>query len=159
MQSLISPRQPMGTLITLTESTEPGRKYSWIWPARRRTLTRPLFASPRVHGVFDQNFAYPQSHTRNLARKTGQTPYVFLVDIDQWPNPGLASDLTHFLKSPEAAKLGQKVAFVVVSYELSTTEEFPNDKQTLLEYAGRNKARPFHWICFKPNQGANNYSR
>ena len=36
------------------------------------------------------SYPYPQSHTRNLARKAALTDFTFLTDIDIIPSPGKA---------------------------------------------------------------------
>ncbi|KAE8740238.1 hypothetical protein FOCC_FOCC014264 [Frankliniella occidentalis] len=113
---------------------------------------------------------YPQNHLRNLARRTCQTEYVFLVDVDVVPSLGLAQGLNEFLKNAQCGgasaaappavlprpprtgagpRVGQRpgppqCAFVIPTYELDERVRFPRNKSDLVRLAGKGLARPFH---------------
>ncbi len=104
--------------------------------------------------------------------QTSQTDYVFTADVDIIPSPGLAEDLDEFFRLPASSvpscpAFPRKCAFVVPTYELhhaySSSSSFhaerpiPANKSELLRLVAQGKARPYHYMSFRPNQQATNF--
>lgn len=105
-----------------------------------------------------ERMPYPQNVLRNVARKTCGTEWVFLVDVDIVPIPGLSHTLSSFLTSTPALKC-KKCAFVVPTYEVDERSPLPYNRSSLLRLASKGRARPFHQKVFVHNQHATNFSR
>lgn len=99
-------------------------------------------------------YPYPQNLARNVARKGANTGYTFVTDVDIVPSQGSAKSLRTFL----ATTTCQMCAFVIATYELHSSAEFPTNKNQLLDYVKQDKARPFHKTVFSLNQHATNFS-
>ncbi|KAG6447839.1 hypothetical protein O3G_MSEX005175 [Manduca sexta] len=100
---------------------------------------------------------YPQNHLRNQARKSCQTPYVFLVDVDIVPSRGMAEALNKFLATTPKCPL---CAYVVPTYELDKrVANFPTNKSELLRLSRNKLAIPFHRKVFIYNQYASNFTK
>ena len=101
-------------------------------------------------------YPYPQNIGRNIARKSIETEYMFLVDSDIIPSLNSAETLTRFLS---INKHCEQLAFVVPVYELDEKLSYPEDKKALMQAVSAQKARPFHVKIFPPNSRATNYAR
>ena len=122
------------------------------------TLTSLLRLRPASVMAWREKMAYPQNVLRNLARKTSQTEFVWLVDADVVPVRGAAAALDEFLRSDEVVACSRCV-FVIPTYEVDTEQKYPENAAQLLELVRRKKARPFHEKVFIHNQFATNHSR
>ena len=49
-------------------------------------------------------------------------------------------------------------AYVLATYELQSSAEFPQSKTQLMKEVKMQRARPFHFTVFKMNQHATNFS-
>ena len=49
-------------------------------------------------------------------------------------------------------------AYVLATYELQSSSEFPQSKTQLIKEVKMQRARPFHYTVFKMNQHATNFS-
>ncbi|XP_076043297.1 beta-1,4-glucuronyltransferase 1 isoform X2 [Oratosquilla oratoria] len=105
-----------------------------------------------------EKMAYPQNMLRNVARSNCHTDFVFLVDVDIVPIPGLSTKLSNFLDSEQARKC-RKCAFVVPTYEVDERAHLPHNRSELLRLTSKGLARPFHQKVFVHNQHATNFSR
>ena len=94
------------------------------------------------------SFAYPQNLLRNVAKAGCQTNYTFVPDIDMIPIDGLDRRLEAYLKSDRARECGDKCAYVVPVYEISTTSTHtPQNKTELVQqFIKKKKARQFHQV-------------
>ncbi|XP_037781974.1 beta-1,4-glucuronyltransferase 1-like [Penaeus monodon] len=86
-----------------------------------------------------ERMPYPQNVLRNVARKTCGTEWVFLVDVDIVPIPGLSYTLSSFLTSTPALKC-KKCAFVVPTYEVDERSPLPYNRSSLLRLARKRSA-------------------
>ena len=118
------------------------------------------------------SYPYPQNLARNVARKGtfqigifsffgyysflfsgANTNFTFVTDVDIVPSPNSAKELSTFLKSNAC----NKCAYVLATYELHASAEFPKNKTDLLTLVKKKKARPFHQTVFQMNQFATNF--
>lgn len=107
-------------------------------------------------------YPYPQNFLRNVARKSCQTYYVFLSDVDIIPSTNLnfAEKLDQFLRKPNKCSNSNNLcAYVIPTYELDDRVRFPRNKTDLIRLANKGLARPFHNKVFIYNQFATNFSR
>jgi hypothetical protein len=104
---------------------------------------------------------YPQNFLRNVARKSSQTYFVFLVDVDIIPSASFnfAEQLDKFLKKAKCANSNNLCAYVIPTFELDERVRFPRNKTDLIRLANKGLARPFHNKVFIYNQYATNFSR
>ena len=83
------------------------------------------------------------------------TRYVFLLDVDIIPSPGIVGPLAKFVSGQTC----QKCAFVIPTYELDDKwPQVPEDKTALLKLVQIGKAQPYHQKVFIHNQYATNIS-
>ena len=84
------------------------------------------------------------------------TRYVFLLDVDIIPSPGIVGPLAKFVSSQTC----QKCAFVIPTYEMDDKwPQFPEDKAALLKLVQIGKAQPYHQKIFIHNQYSSKLSR
>ncbi|XP_069116859.1 beta-1,4-glucuronyltransferase 1-like [Argopecten irradians] len=92
---------------------------------------------------------YPHNILRNFAIKGGNTPYVFVVDIDMIPSSNLLQEFQAFIKRRKQSldmrsSNDHKVAFVVPSYEVRESIKIPETKEILLTEIKSGNVRPFY---------------
>ena len=100
------------------------------------------------------SYPYPQNLARNIARKGANTAYTFVTDIDIIPSTDSTEELKKFLARNTCAMC----AYVLATYELASSSDFPQTKNQLLTEVKTQKARPFHYTVFKMNQHATNFT-
>ena len=117
-----------------------------------------LFATPEMKlkkfQKWRTSYPYPQNLARNIARKGANTAYTMVTDIDIMPSPQSAENLKPFLSNNTCVMC----AYVLATYELESSAEFPKSKIQLVKEVKMQKARPFHFTVFKMNQHATNFS-
>jgi N-acetyllactosaminide beta-1,3-N-acetylglucosaminyltransferase len=96
---------------------------------------------------------------RNVARKGCPSHYVLLLDVDVIPSYNMAESLAEFLDRPSVVAHCTKCAFVVPTYELDYSSDFPQNKSQLLTLENQGRAQPFHHKAFRYNQFASNLTR
>ena len=100
----------------------------------------------------DKNFDrpdvdYPHNLLRNVGRKAARTEFVFVIDVDLIPSPGMRRKFLQFaqrehLFSREMAKY--KIAYVVPVFEAQSGMQNPQNKSELLRFWDEGKIRPFY---------------
>lgn len=101
---------------------------------------------------------YPQNLMRNVARKTSQSSFVFITDVDIIPSYHMADGLRLFMKS-NIMCLSKKCAYVIPTFELDDRVNFPKNKTDLLRLIKKGLARPFHEKVLIYNQFATNITK
>jgi len=117
-------------------------------------LLRPINAN-----LSADKLLFPFNHMRNLARKTCQTEFVFMTDIDIIPKTGLGPELNEFLSSKSAQERASKAVFVVPTYEINETVALPRTKDELLQLVKDKMAQTYRTVVFYHNQHYTNSSR
>jgi len=98
---------------------------------------------------YDVTIDYPNNLLRNVALNAAVSDYVFIVDIDMIPSPGLFTQFRQFVSKQPA---NRKTAYVVPAFELqSPNSEIPANRAALLHMWNRGIIRPFYkevcWRC------------
>lgn len=122
-------------------------------------LTWLLKERPSLSAKWESGRPYPQNLMRNVARKGCPSHYVLLLDVDVIPSYNMAESLVEFLDRPSVAAHCAKCAFVVSTYELDYSADFPQNKSQLLALENQGRAQPFHHKAFRYNQFASNLTR
>ena len=81
--------------------------------------------------------------------------FTLVVDVDVIPSAHSAQNVAQFLRTQSTDSY---CAYVIATYELKSTAEFPHNKSQLLDLVKYKKAKPFHQSVFKLNQYATNFS-
>ncbi|CAG0907309.1 unnamed protein product, partial [Darwinula stevensoni] len=105
---------------------------------------------------------YPHNLLRNVGRRAARTEFVFVVDADFLPDPGMREDFLRFAKrerlfSLEAAR--QKIAYVVPAFEAREGVAVPRNKSELLDLWDGGLIRPFYAAISSLTQGPTDYQR
>jgi len=122
-------------------------------------LTWLLKERPSLSAKWESGRPYPQNLMRNVARKGCPSHYVLLLDVDVIPSYNMAESLAEFLDQPSVVAHCTKCAFVVPTYELDYSADFPQNKTQLLTLENQGRAQPFHHKAFRYNQFASNLTR
>jgi N-acetyllactosaminide beta-1,3-N-acetylglucosaminyltransferase len=122
-------------------------------------LTWLLKERPSLSAKWESGRPYPQNLMRNVARKGCPSHYVLLLDVDVIPSYNMAESLAEFLDRPSVVAHCTKCAFVVPTYELDYSADFPQNKSQLLTLENQGRAQPFHHKAFRYNQFASNLTR
>ncbi|GAB1610885.1 beta-1,4-glucuronyltransferase 1-like [Argonauta hians] len=110
-----------------------------------------IFTSKVPNYSFD-NIQYPLNILRNFAIKNSRTEYIFMIDIDMIPSPGLRKNFSEFIKVADSF-LPNLTAFVVPSFESDLNVSLPIDKKDLLKKWDNILLRPFYYeVCWKCQQ-------
>ncbi|KAF2359253.1 Nucleotide-diphospho-sugar transferase [Trinorchestia longiramus] len=121
-------------------------------------LKKLLEHRPRNMMSWRETLPYPQNLLRNVARKNCHPEWVFLVDVDIVPPPGMFEKLDAFLRT-HAAKSCEKCAFVIPTYEIDEKAPLPTNASEILQLVSTSRARPFHEKVFIHNQYSTNFSQ
>ena len=137
-----------GAQSTPVNCTGPSEALTWLLKER-----------PSLSAKWESGRPYPQNLMRNVARKGCPSHYVLLLDVDVIPSYNMAESLAEFLDQPSVVAHCPKCAFVVPTYELDYSADFPQNKTQLLTLENQGRAQPFHHKAFRYNQFASNLTR
>jgi N-acetyllactosaminide beta-1,3-N-acetylglucosaminyltransferase len=137
-----------GAQSTSVNCTGPSEALTWLLKER-----------PSLSAKWESGRPYPQNLMRNVARKGCPSHYVLLLDVDVIPSYNMAESLAEFLDQPSVVAHCPKCAFVVPTYELDYSADFPQNKTQLLTLENQGRAQPFHHKAFRYNQFASNLTR
>eukprot|EP00096_Caligus_rogercresseyi_P012496 TRINITY_DN524_c0_g1_i1.p1 TRINITY_DN524_c0_g1~~TRINITY_DN524_c0_g1_i1.p1 ORF type:complete len:453 (+),score=78.30 TRINITY_DN524_c0_g1_i1:95-1453(+) len=120
-----------------------------------------LYLRPKSMLKWRETYAYPQNLLRNMARRSCQTNWTMVSDIDMLTNPDFDMTLNEFFSSPEVSKTCSKdCAYIVPTYEIKDTQShIPNNKSALMRLVHEGGARQFHVKVFSLNQKASNLKK
>ena len=82
---------------------------------------------------FPLSLPYPVNAARNVARLTSTTSHVLVSDLELFPSARLADNFVSLVADRGNVYSGEKLVFVVPTFEIEEGEEFPANKQRLLE--------------------------
>lgn len=105
---------------------------------------------------------YPQNLLRNIAKSGCQTNFTYIPDIDMVPGySDMSRDLEDFLRrQEELVSVCLNCAYVIPTYEISPlANNLPRDKNDLVYFIKKGKARYFHKKVWKLNQQSSNLSK
>lgn len=155
-QSVSSGTSPLSGWTSADASDESGNNATINCTDPSEALGWLLRERPSLSAKWESGRAYPQNLMRNVARKGCPGQYVMLLDVDVIPSYDMADQVAKFLSSaPDCPKC----AYVVPTYELDYSAEFPTNKSQLLAYESQGRAQPFHHKAFRYNQYASNLTR
>ena len=106
----------------------------------------------------NENFYYPNNILRNVARKTLQTDWQFMVDIDLIPSEHARSSFLE-LAEKENLDIDAKTAYVLPAFEAKKKSQAPRIRSDLVKRY-MNDVQPFHnWcqICYVKSQNYNKW--
>uniref|UniRef100_A0A5K3EG06 Glycosyltransferase-like protein LARGE1 n=1 Tax=Mesocestoides corti TaxID=53468 RepID=A0A5K3EG06_MESCO len=110
-----------------------------------------------IHLVFQEGSYFPINTLRNTALEYADTEFVFIIDFDFIPNPGLYSYLQAMLTAEYNVV---KVAYIIPAFETFNTQlGFPETKEHLLKTISSGTVKPFRIDVWKAGHMATNYSR
>ncbi|CAG0894896.1 unnamed protein product [Darwinula stevensoni] len=90
---------------------------------------------------------YPPNLLRNVGRRGARTEFVFVLDADFLPTPGMRREFLQFaererLFSREMVK--HKIAYVVPAFEIQKAVAIPQNKSELISLWDKGMIRPFY---------------
>ncbi|KAM7540657.1 hypothetical protein Aperf_G00000030884 [Anoplocephala perfoliata] len=111
-----------------------------------------------IHLVFQEGIYYPINALRNVAIQYAETKYVFILDFDFIPSPGLYENFQNVLST--ADKSTKNVAYIVPAFETFNSQlDFPSTKEDLLQRIASGVVKPFRIDVWQAGHWATNYSR
>ncbi|VDL19579.1 unnamed protein product, partial [Hymenolepis diminuta] len=102
---------------------------------------------------------YPINALRNIAIRYSGTKYIFVIDFDFIPKPGLYANFLDLLSSVSILENTTKVAYIVPAFETFNTQlDFPSTKEELLQQIASEAVKPFRIDVWQAGHLATNYS-
>ncbi|XP_040563464.1 beta-1,4-glucuronyltransferase 1 [Lepeophtheirus salmonis] len=122
-------------------------------PSDTKALMKGILAlRPKAMLKWRERYAYPQNLLRNLARRSCQTNWTMVSDIDMITTPGFEEKLNYFFASNKTI-CTKDCAFVVPTYEIKdVVKSLPVNKLELIQLVQNQTAREFHLKVFSLNQ-------
>ena len=101
-----------------------------------------------------KSILYPVNVARNIARETATTHFIFPLDIELYPSPGLIPAFLNMVwRNEPALRSPNPKVFVNPIFEIKKGFEMPVNKTDLVNYLLRGLVIPFHyytcWSCHK----------
>eukprot|EP00795_Rhopilema_esculentum_P011669 gene11669-21919_t len=109
-----------------------------------------------VHLVYKDGDFYPVNYLRNVAVQEAKTSFIFLLDIDFLPMPGLYEKLKRMASSSDMSRKAIVVpAFETFQYKL----DFPSSKEKLLELLDSGILTTFRHSVWPQGHAATDFKR
>ena len=111
------------------------------------------------HLVFKVGPSYAPNHMREIGHRYVTTPYVFFLDVDYVPSPGLYQIQHENLRTGAFGSMN-KTAVVIPAFETDDkTFQVPSSKSVMVKFFLNNTVRQFHKGFFDPGHTPTNYNR
>jgi len=96
---------------------------------------------------YNSRVNYPNNMLRNVAVDAAISDYIFVVDIDMIPSPGLFNQFREFIGKQPA---NRKIVYVVPVFEMQLNLGVPANRAALLQMWGDGIIQPFYQnVCWK----------
>ncbi|CAG0896507.1 unnamed protein product, partial [Darwinula stevensoni] len=116
-------------------------------------------AEAGVRNFASREFEFPPNLLRNVARRSAGTEFVFVVDGDFIPSPGLRADFLGFASREGLFGRDESVVYIVPAFEAPEGFRLPENKRELIGEWEDGEVRPFYSGIFSFIQGGTDYPR
>ena len=111
------------------------------------------------HLVFKIGPSYAPNHMREIGHRYVSTPYIFFLDGDFVPSPGLYRTLREKLRNRAFGDIS-KTAVVIPAFEADDENfQIPSSKAVMLKLFLNNTVRQFHKVAYEPGHKNTNYRK